>query len=139
MTFFFDECVSKNIAEALNCLVKPTVILHLRHEFEEGAGDAEWIPIAGENGWVIVTTDGRIRKNSAEQEALEAANVISVFIFKEYPRWGIWDQVVWMVKYWPKIEGQAKKAQRGTTFYVNARGKITEMEGWYRGRTSRQR
>lgn len=135
MTFFFDECVSKILVEAMTRLVKPICVIHLRHKFGKAVKDTVWIPYVGEHGWVLLTCDGRIRHNTPEYEALKKANIVSIFIPKEYPRWHIWDQVVWIVKHWQKIVSAASNADSGTMLHIDARCRIVETRDWRHGRT----
>ena len=48
--------------------------VHLTH-FEMDALDVEWLPEVGRRGWVVVTKDKRISRNTLEVEALRNAEV----------------------------------------------------------------
>ena len=47
---------------------------HLDH-FPPGTEDTEWLPIVGQRGWCLVTTDARIRRNQLEKAAVAASRV----------------------------------------------------------------
>lgn len=47
---------------------------HLDH-FEQGTEDIKWLPVVGEHGWCLITTDSRIRRNKLEKEAVRLNNV----------------------------------------------------------------
>jgi hypothetical protein len=123
--FFFDRCISEKIVEALKCL--DVSAIHHSEVFDHDAKDVDWIPEVGANGWILVTCDDRIRKRPAERRALADADIVSVFIWREFPRKGRWEQALWMVKYWQAIAKKAGRADAGTAFYVNGRGKIDEI------------
>lgn len=123
--YFFDRCISQNIVEALKCLDVPAT--HHDEMFDSRTPDVGWIPTVGANGWHLITCDDRIRKRVAEKQVLDEARIVAVFIFNEYPKLLRWDQFVWMVKSWPRIETAVKKAKPGTALYAKSGGKIEEI------------
>jgi PIN like domain len=50
------------------------VELHDSH-FRQGTPDADWLPVVGERGWIVLTKDTRIRYRPAEKQALLGAGV----------------------------------------------------------------
>jgi len=52
----------------------------LKEEFQAGALDENWLPIAVAKGWILLTKDDRWRFRSAEKEILINANA-RVFVF----------------------------------------------------------
>jgi hypothetical protein len=50
------------------------VELHDDH-FSQGTPDAEWLPVVGRRGWIVLTKDTRIRYRPNEKQALLAAGV----------------------------------------------------------------
>jgi hypothetical protein len=52
---------------------------HLAH-FERGTPDETWLPLAGSNGWIVLTSDKRIRYNLLEKQALEM-HAVREFVF----------------------------------------------------------
>jgi hypothetical protein len=47
---------------------------HLDH-FAAGTEDTEWLPMVGQRGWSLITTDARIRRNMLEKEAVRSSGV----------------------------------------------------------------
>jgi hypothetical protein len=43
--------------------------------FPQNAKDEEWLPVAGQNCWLVLTNDKNIRRSALAREALEAARV----------------------------------------------------------------
>jgi hypothetical protein len=70
-TFFVDECLGKGVGIALR-EAGLLVQLHKDH-FKEGTPDEIWIPEVGARGWVVLTKDKAIRRNSAERRAVIVA------------------------------------------------------------------
>lgn len=52
---------------------------HLGH-FDRGVPDETWLPLVGSKGWVLLTTDKRIRYSLLEKRALEQ-NSVREFVF----------------------------------------------------------
>jgi PIN like domain len=72
---YLDEnlCNSTAIQEALT-RSRIRFERHLTH-FSRGTLDEVWLPFVGKNGWVLLTTDKRMRYNLLEKRALEESNV----------------------------------------------------------------
>jgi hypothetical protein len=52
---------------------------HLGH-FPPGTLDETWLPLVGSNGWILLTSDKRIRYNLLEKRALEI-HAVREFVF----------------------------------------------------------
>ena len=73
-TFFIDECLGGDILAAV--LRQEGVDVKLaRSEFPEGTRDADWLPVAGQRGWIVLTKDRHIRRRELEIQALVRARV----------------------------------------------------------------
>jgi hypothetical protein len=72
---FLDEnhCNNRKILDVLNAAGIP-VERHLAN-FPRGTPDEDWLPIVGKNGWVLLTTDARIRYRTNEKRAVMENNV----------------------------------------------------------------
>jgi hypothetical protein len=51
-----------------------TIEIHDDH-FPQDAPDEEWLMVAGQKGWIVVTRDERIRYRVAEKQAIRRAKV----------------------------------------------------------------
>jgi hypothetical protein len=70
IVIYLDEnhCNNKSILTVLkNAGVR--VERHLDH-FSRGTIDEEWLPFVGKNGWILLTTDKRIRYRVNEKQAV---------------------------------------------------------------------
>ena len=77
---FLDENHCNN-AKLLDVLRKADIPVerHLAH-FTRGTPDADWLPLVGEKGWVLLTTDARIRYRFNEKRAVRS-NRVRMFYF----------------------------------------------------------
>ncbi|MGK7927370.1 MAG: hypothetical protein AB4290_19370 [Spirulina sp.] len=72
--FFIDRCLGKHpILERLRA-TGITVEVHDDH-FPQNALDIEWIPEIGKRGWIILTKDARIARNTIERQAVAYAGI----------------------------------------------------------------
>ncbi len=72
--FFVDRCLGKQpILEKLRS-TGVTVEAHDDH-FPQNAQDVHWLPVIGARGWVILTKDARIARNSLERRAVAYAGI----------------------------------------------------------------
>jgi len=122
MTYFFDNNLSPKIAKILD--IMDVDAIHLRDRFDPSTPDEEWLREAGKCGWVVVTLDKKIRSRVAEREAYKQYGVVLVVIYEKYMRLPKWNQIVWMLTRWPKIEEAVKEARQGTCLRVPCRGRI---------------
>lgn len=68
--FLTDACLGKSVGEALRA-AGWVVEWHLDH-FPEGTEDVDWLPVAVERGWVVLTKDKAIRRKPWEREKVIA-------------------------------------------------------------------
>lgn len=79
VTFFLDESLdSLSVVTALR--EAGATVQRLTDHFPKGTPDEVWLAKAGENRWVVLTRDKRIRYRQLERLALQAANV-RAFVF----------------------------------------------------------
>jgi predicted nuclease of predicted toxin-antitoxin system len=73
-TFFIDSCLGRSLTKRLQDLGLQAV--HHDELFVEGVEDIVWIPAVASLGYVILTKDKAIRKDSAERQAVIASRAI---------------------------------------------------------------
>ncbi len=120
--FFVDENLGQDMVEGLKKLGYDN-IEHLLETFKPGTPDVEWLKYVGDNNLVLITKDGRIRKNFLEKKALREYGVVAFFLGgKEQGTKQISLQIVTA---WNNMEANAKhqlKTGVAGAFAVNARG-----------------
>ena len=60
----------------------------------EGIADPEWIPIVGDRGWVVITSDRRLRTRPREAELAIAHKLKVVHLHGDIGTRPAWDQLV---------------------------------------------
>ena len=70
LAIYLDEnhCNNKKVLAVL-ANAGTRVERHLDH-FSRGTPDEDWLPLIGENGWALLTTDKRIRFRTNEKQAV---------------------------------------------------------------------
>jgi hypothetical protein len=124
LKFFFDNCLSPYLAQAIRALSVPErhEVVHLRDRFQANAPDVDWITALGQEGaWVIISGDPRISKNRHEREVWRQAQLTTFFLAKGWMTIGFWEQAANLVRWWPKIVEQAHLVQAGAVFEVPIR------------------
>jgi hypothetical protein len=128
VTFFFDNCVSKKICGAIR-EARRSETTHLSEEFPRyayprGCPDLVWIPAVGANQWVLFCGDLRILKNPANRAALEKANIVAYFVYRDYLSQKAWPQLKWVISVWDDVAEHAEAAAPGTNYQVTRSGVI---------------
>ena len=123
MKFFFDNCISSNLTEAMRLLNPQHSIEHLTKRFQPEALDVEWIPVVAEDRDIIVVSgDPTITTAKKEKAVWKEAGLTGFFFGGGFGDLGKWEQVREVVNWWPEIVRQAKTAQRGSGFLLPLHG-----------------
>ena len=82
VTFFIDHSLGgKLIARRLRELGAQIEIL--ADHFPTETPDIEWLKAVGEKGWIVLSKDGRIRRDTVERAALKSAGVRAFFLTQQ--------------------------------------------------------
>jgi hypothetical protein len=132
LKFFFDNCVSKHLAEIISILEGKTghELCHLTQRFDAATPDTIWLnELSAEKGWIIISADDRLRRGSVEKVAWKRASVVSFFLSKNWVNHTKYEQAWRFVKWWPRIVEQASLAMPGAAFEVseNVTGKFKQL------------
>jgi hypothetical protein len=125
VTFFFDRIIAVGIAIQLRA--EGHHIIHLEERFPASTRDVDWIPVVGQEGWILVTTDRRIRSRKAEKKVLRASQITAFFCDEEFSRKHSASRAQWLRDRWPSIEEHAARAQQGEHFLISWNGRITKL------------
>ncbi|MCW5714801.1 MAG: hypothetical protein KIT43_09850 [Bauldia sp.] len=134
MKVFFDNCTSPPLAATLNGFLEHLghSAAHIRHlPCGAGASDAEWIAMlaADHLRWIVVTGDGRIRKNPAERAAYRAAGLCGFVLAPSYQKTPLHQQASFLLWRWPEIERLANLIAGPALFELpmTRTGKMTQL------------
>lgn len=82
VTFFIDHSLGgKLIARRLRDLDAQVEIL--ADHFPTETPDVAWLKAVGKKGWIVLSKDGRIRRDSVERAALKSAGVRALFLTQQ--------------------------------------------------------
>jgi predicted nuclease of predicted toxin-antitoxin system len=73
IVFYIDRCLGRKLAQTLQDQGL-TIALHDDH-FPQNALDVEWLPKVGQRGWVVLTKDTRISRNTTERLSVAFHNI----------------------------------------------------------------
>lgn len=125
MKFFFDNNLSPKLPQILQVLDVEAV--HLRDRFAPDTKDVDWIPVAGSEGWVLVTADDHLRTRVAERRALEQNGVTTIFLPRRFLDRGLWKQAEYIVRYWPLFQSALEQLRTGSQVRATEHGKIERL------------
>ena len=82
VTFFIDHSLGgKLIAQRLRDL--GARVETLADHFPINTPDVDWLKAVGDKGWIVLSKDGRIRRDSVERTALRVAGVRAFFLTQQ--------------------------------------------------------
>ena len=124
MRFFFDNCVSSNLVEALRCLDKRHHLVHHREKFDPDTPDPIWIgALAQEGDWIIVSGDPRISRGQAERAAWIESRLTAFFCGDAWGSRKLMTQASEMLRWWDDIIELSKKAAQGSGYLLEFKTK----------------
>jgi len=110
--FFFDNCVSQNLVEALRCLENRHDLVHL----------PAWIGALGaEGGWIIISGDPRISRGKAERAAWVESGLTAFFCGDAWQNRRLMTQASELLRMWDDMVERAKKAPQGSGYLLEFR------------------
>jgi hypothetical protein len=93
--FFFDNCISSNLTEAMRLLNPHHSIEHLTKRFAAEALDIEWIPVVAQDPEVIVLSgDPTITTAKKEKEVWKESGLTGFFFGGGFGDLGVVDEEV---------------------------------------------
>lgn len=120
-TFFFDNNLSPHFAQMFQAL--GVDVRALRDEFPRDTDDTVWLPEIGRRGWVLITYDRGIATRPAELQALKDNNVTALILGRFWRTLRRWDQAIWLITNWPRIEAFVARNPQGTVAEFPQRGR----------------
>lgn len=121
MKYFFDNCISYRFAVMLAALEVDA--MSLREHFSDNIKDVPLFEQLRGSQVVFVSCDLSQTTRQAEAKALKACGVTAIYFA---PFWGkllFWDQAVWLVRRWPRIDDFTNSVTRGTFAEIKQNGK----------------
>ena len=128
MRVFFDNCTSPVFATTLDALISPDgfAARHVRfmrdYGFDERTSDVDWINrLAADEpaDWIVVTGDGRIRRNLAERTAWVRAQLKGFVLAPAYQKTPVHQCASTLLWRWPEMERFISLAAPGSMFELS--------------------
>jgi len=122
--FFFDNCISSNLTEAMRLLNRSHhEIQHLTDRFPADVLDEVWLPaLAPESDLIVISADPSITSAKKERAIWERTGLTSFFFAGNFADRRFWVQTLEMVRWWPEIVLTAKDAKKGTGYLLPFKG-----------------
>lgn len=124
----FDENFSPNLVRILRHLGAKglgTVV----DKFGSGAKDVDWIPRAGQLGYVYVTQDRQQLRDDRLAPLLHDAGARAIFLPHRFSKANRWEQALWLLKHWKEIASEANELESGDLSRIHWNGKIVRIGG----------
>lgn len=93
-----------------------------------GINDPDWIPIVGDRGWVIVTSDKRLRTRPLEAELAIAHKLKVVHLHGNIGTKPAWDQMVRIATRWSSIQNHVNRTPDGPWWLSVRRNGVAVMQ-----------
>lgn len=124
MKLLVDENLPPALARALSALFpEKHEIIHLRTKFGPAVKDIDWIKILGDEGkWIILSSDRRITKNKAENQAFKSSRMIGFFFTAGLQKAKLTKQMERLMAVWETIETQVDLIRGGGMFEIQMKG-----------------
>lgn len=119
---FFDRSVPKSVAEALKRVRDD--ILWFEDVFSHDTKDTDWLAVAGENSWLVIVRDKKIRTRPGERAALLQNNV-GCFILHQKKNLTKWEYLKLLTATLERMEDYHEKTPRPFICKVDSLGKFT--------------
>ncbi|MBX5493467.1 MAG: DUF5615 family PIN-like protein [Chloroflexi bacterium] len=124
MTYFFDRNLGRRVPDALKLLGADVV----KHDdlFDPTTPDDEWLAVAAQRGWIIITRDKRLRFNEAERQAIVQAR-LGCFVLLS-PKLTRWAMARLLLQVWDKLEAIVAQEPRPFIYGVHADGTVRPLQ-----------
>jgi hypothetical protein len=115
-----DENLPPALAKALAALFTGQhEIVHITQKFGRGINDKSWIStLNSEGNWVVISSDRRISKNKAEQQAFRSSRLVGFFFSAGLQKSKLTKQMERLMALWETIEKQAELVGGGAMFEI---------------------
>lgn len=127
LTFMCDEGVSPRIVGALQELYPEHTYLRVREEFGPGTPDPTWVPVCAEKGYIGLSADRSMVRNSAKRRAYLEAGFTAV-IAPQLSQLPFKEQHIMVFKFWEDIVEAVSRRKVPTIFKLTSRAGIREWE-----------
>jgi hypothetical protein len=133
MKVFFDNCTAPVMAHTLHGFISNDghEAVHLRDLPLAHPNDVEWIRYLAQDGvdWIVITGDGRIRKNKPEREAFRQARLKGIVLAPAFQKTPMSRCCAVLVDRWPYLLDTMGRFNPPVLFEMGIKfsGKFTQL------------
>lgn len=121
---FIDRCAwSRPLGEALTAA--RIVFIPHHDRFVPNCPDEDWLKVAGNSGWIVLTRDKNIRRKPNEIRAYRDNKVVAFVLASGNASAA--DTADLVVRLWPKLLRKANSAEPPAMFSVTLAGTISQV------------
>lgn len=110
MTFYFDASIQVTVAEAIAKFRSDVLFAGGPGAPAHSTPDTEWLNLAGQRDWIVLTRDKRIRTRPWERQVFHAG--VRTFCLTHAGNSSGWEVLKLIVSSWDRIEGMASRPGR---------------------------
>ena len=94
--------------------------------FAPDCPDEEWLPVAGKEGWIVLTRDKNIRRKPNELQAFKANRVLAIVLSSGQASAA--DTADLIIRLYPKLMRKVQNAKPPAMFTVTLTGTISSIK-----------
>jgi hypothetical protein len=102
----------------------------------QGIEDPDWIPVVGDNGWILITNDRRIRTRPVEAQLAIKHRLKVVHLHGKIGHAPAWEQLTRLTARWEAIERHAERYPAGPWWLSVQRNSLV-VRGYEPGKAER--
>jgi len=134
MKIYFDENFSPYLCKGFAAFQEGRrqegiQVLHVVDEFGNGAPDEAWIPAVAQKHGAAITVDYSIHRTQHLAQLCRDYK-LGMFFFRppKKTKYGYWDLINWVMKFWTPIKEHARNEQRPFEYEITPRsGKLRKL------------
>lgn len=129
--FFFDECISSQIALALRHVVGSGIVIAILgegdsdHGVAKGTKDSVWFPQVAKLDYIAVTVDRKQTTRPEEVAARASCGLRTIWMPQELSSKSCIDQAATVFRIWPKVEQESRGLRAGEGVIFRPDGRTT--------------
>lgn len=121
---FIDRSIPRGVARALQQVRDD--VLWLEDRFAHDATDKTWLATAGQEGWLVITRDKKIRSRPGERRAL-IENGVGCFVLNQRANFTRWDYLKLIAASLDEMERIFRETERPFIYTLSRTGVLTRI------------
>jgi hypothetical protein len=123
----FDENISQRLVEFINRESRLAEMAHVRQRGWSGLPDTQWIPMATNSGFVIITGDRNEITRGYTVGDLKGMGARVLLLGKFWDHLSRWERAKWLVQRIETLVATASQMPGGTVYLVSKSGRVRPL------------